>query len=135
MKELTVQAKLENLPAVTDFITSSLEEIDCSMKVIMQIELVIEEIFVNVANYAYTPEVGEVTVCKKFDGEPRAIELTFTDSGVAYNPLEHKDPDTTLSAEDRDIGGLGIFLIKKNVDSIEYERKDDKNILRIKKFV
>ena len=134
MEKITLQATLENLAVATDFIVSSLEEKDCSMKIIMQMELVIEEIFVNVANYAYAPKVGEVEISKDFDEEPRAVEIVFTDSGVPYNPLDNEDPDVTLAAEDRKIGGLGIFLIKKNVDAIDYEYKDGKNILRIKKF-
>ena len=131
MEKLTIDATVENLPAVTEYITSSLEEKNCSMKTIMQMELVIEEIFVNVASYAYRPNIGQVTICKEF--EPDAITISFIDSGKAYNPLEHKDPDINAELEDRDIGGLGIFLVKKNVDEISYERKDNQNILTIKK--
>ncbi len=134
MEKFTIDAKLENLPAVTEFVIDALESRDCSMKVTMQMELVIEEIFVNVASYAYKNDVGEVTICRKFDEEPRAIELTFIDSGTPYNPLEHKDPDTSLGAEEREIGGLGIFLVKKNVDEISYKREDGQNILTVKKF-
>lgn len=134
MEKFTIDAKLENLPAVTEFVIDALESRDCSMKVTMQMELVIEEIFVNVASYAYKNDVGEVTICRKFDEEPRAIELTFIDSGTLYNPLEHKDPDTSLGAEEREIGGLGIFLVKKNVDEISYKREDGQNILTVKKF-
>ena len=134
MEKITIEATVENLAAVTEFITSTLEEKDCSMKIIMQMELVIEEIFVNVASYAYRPNVGPVTICKEISESPQAVTITFIDSGVAYNPLEREDPDITLSAEERDIGGLGIFLVKKNVDEISYERKDNQNILKIKKF-
>lgn len=134
MEKLTIQATVENLAPVTEFIISSLEERDCPIKVMMQMELVVEEVFVNVANYAYAPEVGDVTIYKNFEDNPRALELIFADSGMPYNPLEHQDPDITLAAEERSIGGLGIFLVKKNVDSITYERKDGQNILRMKKF-
>lgn len=134
MDELKLEATIENLPEVTEFVTASLEERDCSMKVVMQMELVIEEIFVNVASYAYAPETGMVTVQKSFDEEPRTLNLAFIDSGKPYNPLEHKDPDTSLGVDEREVGGLGIFLIKKNVDEINYERKDGQNILSIKKF-
>ena len=134
MEKLTIQATLENLAVATDFIVSSLEEKDCPMKVVMQLELVIEEIFVNVASYAYASGIGEVEIIKDFDKEPRAVEIVFTDSGVPYNPLEKEDPDITLAAEDREVGGLGIFLVKKNVDAIDYKYEDGKNILRIKKF-
>ena len=134
MEKLTIDATVENLSAVTEFITSSLEEKDCSIKIIMQMELVIEEIYVNVANYAYRPTVGTVTIYKSFEDSPRAVIITFIDGGVAYNPLEHKDPDINAGIDERGIGGLGIFLVKKNVDDISYERKDEQNILTIKKF-
>ena len=134
MDELRLDATIKNLPEVTEFITASLEEKDCSMKIVMQMELVIEEIFVNVASYAYAPETGAVIVRKFFDEEPRALNLTFIDFGKPYNPLEHKDPDTSLGVDEREVGGLGIFLVKKNVDEISYERKDGQNILSIKKF-
>lgn len=134
MEKMTIEATIENLAAVTEFIISSLEEKDCSMKIIMQMEIVIEEVFVNVASYAYRPNVGEVTICKDFEDAPNAIKITFIDCGVEYNPLEHEDPDINAPAEERSIGGLGIFLVKNNVDDISYERKDGKNVLTLKKF-
>lgn len=133
MEKLTIEASVENLATVTEFITSSLEEKDCSLKIIMQMELVIEEIYVNVASYAYRPSIGPVTIYKEFV-TPQAIIVTFVDSGMPYNPLEHEDPDINADIEDREVGGLGIFLIKKNVDEISYERRDDQNILTIKKL-
>ena len=135
MEKLTIDAKIENLPAVTQFVTDTLEEKNCSLKIIMQIELVIEEIFVNIANYAYKDKSGMATVCKSFDDNPSALNLIFMDSGTKYNPLEHEDPDINLSAEDREIGGLGIFLVKRNVDKITYEYIDGQNILSIKKLL
>lgn len=134
MEKFTIDAKLENLPSVTEFVIDALESRDCPMKVTMQMELVIEEIFVNVASYAYKNNVGTITVCRSFDEEPRALNLTFADAGTPYNPLEHEDPDTSLSAEERDVGGLGIFLVKKNVDEIFYKYEDGQNILTVKKF-
>lgn len=134
MEKFTIEAKLENLPSVTEFVIEDLENRNCSMKVTMQMELVIEEIFVNVASYAYKENPGNVTICKSFDEEPRVLNLSFIDSGTPYDPLQHKDPDTTLGAEERQIGGLGIFLVKKNVDEISYKYEDGQNILTIKKF-
>ena len=134
MEKITVEAMLENLQTVINFATEKLEERDCSMKVVMQTELVVEEIFVNIANYAYHPEIGPATFCMEFEENPNAVLMTFIDGGKPYNPLEQKDPDTTLAAEERDIGGLGIFLVKKNVDEIFYEYTDGKNILHMKKF-
>ena len=134
MEKITVEALVENLQTVTDFATEQLEMRDCPMKASMQLELVIEEIFVNIANYAYHPEIGSATFCMEFEENPSAVHMTFIDGGKPYNPLENDDPDTTLDIDERDIGGLGIFLVKKNVDEISYEYADGKNILRMKKF-
>ena len=134
MEKFTIEAVTENLQDAIDFATERLEAHDCPMKVVMQMELVIEEIFVNVSSYAYRPDVGDVTICIDFAENPAAVEITFIDSGKPYNPLEKDDPDTTLGIDEREIGGLGIFLVKKNVDDISYEYTDGKNILRIKKF-
>lgn len=134
MEKITVEAVIENLQTVIDFATEHLEARDCSMKVIMQMELVIEEIFVNIANYAYNPETGVATFGMEFESNPNAVLMTFIDSGKPYNPLEKTDPDTTLGVDERDIGGLGIFLVKKNVDELAYEYADGKNILHMKKF-
>lgn len=134
MEKITVEAMLENLQKVIDFAVENLEARDCPMKVSMQTELVIEEIFVNIANYAYHPETGPATFCMEFEENPPAILMTFIDSGKPYNPLEKEDPNTSLAIEDRDVGGLGIFLVKKNVDEISYEYSDGKNILHMKKF-
>ena len=134
MEKITVDAVVENLQTVIDFATEKLEARDCPMKASMQLELVVEEIFVNIASYAYHPEIGAATFCMEFEENPSAVKMTFIDGGKPYNPLEKDDPDTTLELEDRDIGGLGIFLVKKNVDEISYEYADGKNILRMKKF-
>lgn len=134
MDKITIEALTDNLQQVIDFATEQLEARDCPMKVVMQMELVIEEIFVNVSSYAYRPDVGDVTICLDFTEEPASVEITFIDSGRPYNPLEKDDPDTTLGIDEREIGGLGIFLVKKNVDEIAYEYTDKQNILRVKKF-
>lgn len=134
MENLTIDAKIENLPSVTEFVTQALENKNCPMKIIMQMELVIEELFVNISNYAYFPEVGPAIVCRDFEENPKALKLIFTDYGKPYNPLKHEDPDTTLEVDEREIGGLGIFLVKKNVDEISYKYENGKNILTIKKF-
>ena len=132
-KELTIEACTENLYQVLAFVDEQLEYLGCSPAVQMRMDLVVEEIFANVANYAYAPQTGSVTVICELESEPSAIILTFEDSGVPYDPLKKDDPDVTLSAEERQIGGLGIFMIKKNVDDISYEWRDGKNILRIRK--
>ena len=131
--ELTTEAKIDNLDQVIDFINGQLEEADCSMKARMQIEVAVEELFVNVASYAYAPATGSVTVSIEIGGEPAAARITFTDGGVPYDPLAKADPDVTLSAEERQIGGLGIYMVKKSMDDMQYEYRDGHNVLTIVK--
>ena len=133
MKELTVEAKTTNIEAVTDFVNEQLEALDCPMKAQMQIAIAIDELFGNIAHYAYNPEIGKATVRVEVIEDPLAVTITFIDNGVPYDPLAKADPDTTLSAEERDIGGLGIYMVKKSMDDIIYEYKDGHNILKIKK--
>ena len=133
MKELTIEAKPTNIEVVTNFVNEQLEALDCPMKAQMQIDIAIDELFGNIAHYAYNPEVGSATVCVEVIEDPLAVTITFIDNGVPYDPLAKADPDTTLSAEERDIGGLGIYMVKKSMDDITYEYKDGQNILAIKK--
>ncbi len=133
MKELTVEAKTTNIEAVTDFVNEQLEALDCPMKAQMQIDIAIDELFGNIAHYAYNPEIGKATVRVEVIEDPLAVTITFIDNGVPYDPLAKADPDTTLSAEEREIGGLGIYMVKKSMDDITYEYKDGQNILAIKK--
>ena len=133
MKELTLPATIENIETVIDFVNGQLEEIKCPLKAQMQIDIAIDELFGNIAHYAYNPETGPATVRVEVTEDPIAVVITFIDRGVPYDPLKKEDPDITLSAEERAIGGLGIFMVKKTMDEIFYEYKDGKNILRIKK--
>ena len=135
MKELTVVATVENIETVTDFVNEQLEALDCPMKAQMQIDIAIDELFGNIAHYAYNPEVGSATVRVEVIEDPLAVTITFIDNGVPYDPLAKADPDTTLSAEERDIGGLGIYMVKKSMDDIAYEYKNGQNILKIKKYL
>ena len=133
MKELTIAATIENIGTVTDFVNEQLEALDCPMKAQMQIDIAIDELFGNIAHYAYNPEIGQATVRVEVVEEPLSVVITFIDNGVPYDPLKNDDPDTTLSADERDIGGLGIYMVKKSMDEIAYEYKDGQNILTIKK--
>jgi len=133
MKELTIAATVENIESVTDFVNEQLEALDCPMKAQMQIDIAIDEIFSNIAHYAYNPEIGQATVRVEVPEDPLSVMITFIDNGVPYDPLAKADPDTTLSAEERDIGGLGIYMVKKSMDEIVYEYKNGHNILKIKK--
>ena len=134
-EKIEVRATNENLTKVTEFIDLHLEEIGCPMKKMMQIDLAVEEIYVNVASYAYAPGTGDVTVCFETQQEPAAAVITFMDQGVPYNPLAKEDPDVTLPTEERSIGGLGIFITKKSMDEISYEYREGKNILVLKKYL
>ena len=133
MRELTLEATIENVETVTQFVEEQLEEVECSAKARMQINLAIDELFSNIANYAYNPETGPATVRVEVTKEPLEVLITFIDEGVAYDPLAKDDPDITLSAEERKIGGLGIFLVKKNMDEVSYEYKNGRNVLSIRK--
>ena len=133
MKELTIAAKVENIEAVTDFVNEQLEALDCPMKAQMQIDIAIDELFGNIAQYAYNPEIGQATVRVEVVEDPLSVVITFIDNGTPYDPLAKADPDTTLSADEREIGGLGIFMVKKSMDEVTYEYKDGQNILTIKK--
>ena len=135
MKELTVAATVENIDVVTDFVNEQLEALDCPMKAQMQIDIAIDELFGNIAHYAYNPDVGEAIVRVEVTEDPLAVVITFIDNGVPYDPLAKADPDITLSAEEREIGGLGIYMVKKSMDEITYEYKDGQNILKIKKKI
>lgn len=133
-KELVTMAKVEKLAAVNEFIEGLLEVVDCSPKAQMQIELVVEEIFVNIASYAYDGGDGEAIIRGRIIEDPSGLELIFMDKGKPYDPLARADPDVNAAMEERNIGGLGIFLVKKFVDAINYEYKDGKNILSIRKI-
>ena len=135
MKEMTLPAVVENIAQVTDFVNAQLEEIGCPMKAQVQIDIAIDELFGNIAQYAYNPETGPATVRVEVSDAPISVTLTFMDHGVPYDPLQKEDPDITLSAEERGSGGLGIFMVKKTMDEITYEYKDGQNILRIRKDI
>ena len=135
MKELTIEAKTSNIEVVTDFVNEQLEALGCPMKAQMQIDIAIDELFSNIAHYAYNPEIGQATVRVEVIEDPLAVTITFIDNGVPYDPLAKADPDTTLSAEEREIGGLGIYMVKKSMDDVTYEYRDGQNILKIKKIL
>ncbi len=133
MKELTIAATVENIETVTDFVNEQLEALDCPLKAQMQIDIAIDELFGNIAHYAYTPDVGDATVRVEVIDAPLSVIITFIDGGVPYDPLTAADPDTSLSAEERTLGGLGIFMVKKSMDEITYRYENGSNILSIRK--
>jgi anti-sigma regulatory factor (Ser/Thr protein kinase) len=135
MKELEIDATGDNLSEVIAFIDGQLEGMDCSMNMQLNIELAVEEIFVNIASYAYESEVGKAVIQSSILENPLAIEITFIDSGMPYNPLARKDPDISLPLHKRKKGGLGVFMVKQTMDDVSYEYKDGKNIFTIRKLL
>lgn len=136
MRELRVSAKVEELTRVISFVTGELEAVGCSPRELMQIEIAVEELWVNIACYAYRPEEeGIAWVRCLVTDEPSRITVQFIDEGKPYNPLERPDPDITQDAKDRALGGLGIFMAKKSVDQLEYAYENGRNILTLKKEI
>ena len=135
VKELTMEATVENIPKVTAFVDAELEALDCPVKAQMQIDVAIDELFSNIAYYAYHPDTGPATVRVEVEEDPMAVVITFIDHGTPYDPLTAETPDVTLPAEERPTGGLGIFLVRKTMDDVSYEYKDGRNILKIKKHI
>ena len=135
MKELNLPAAVHNITQVTQFVNEELKRLRCPDKARRQIDIAIDELFGNIARYAYNPEVGDATVSIEVHDDPLSVEITFTDNGKAYDPLAKADPDVSLSAEEREIGGLGIYMVKKSMDSVIYEYRDGKNILKIRKHM
>ncbi len=133
MKEITVPALVSEIDVVTDFVNAELEELSCPMRARIQLDVAIDELFGNIARYAYPDGEGQATVRVEEVSDPYGVALTFIDSGIPFNPLERDDPDTSLSAEERGIGGLGIFVVKKSMDKIEYTYRGGQNVLRIEK--
>ena len=133
MKELTLPAVRENIPAVIDFVNRELESVGCPMKTEAQIDIAIDELYSNIANYGCDENSGEVTVLLETETDSRTVTITFVDNGRPFDPLSRPDPDVTLKARERKIGGLGIYMVKKSMDDVRYAYRDGKNILTIRK--
>lgn len=133
MKEMILNAEIARTDDVLDFINAELEAHDVPMKTIMQLDIAIEEIFVNIAHYAYNPEIGQASVTVAVDDAGRSIAIRFMDRGKPYDPLSREDPDVTLGVEERQIGGLGIYMVKKSMDEVSYAYEGGQNILTIRK--
>lgn len=128
--EKTFPAKIENMPAMTDFLTSHLEKAGIPLKQIYTVNIAADEIFSNIVKYAYPADgAGKVVVLLETDTE--GVRVTFTDTGVPFDPLEMQEPDTTKSAEEREIGGLGILMVKKLMDEVKYRYDNGKNIVSV----
>ena len=149
-KNLNILAVVDNLAQVLDSVNDQLDKEGCSVKTKMQIDIAVEELFVNIANYAYAPDIGTADILIETmdfcpvpeeirkdmsdqDLEGKWLRVTLSDAGTPFDPLKKDDPDVTLSAQERRIGGLGIFMVKKSMDHMYYEYKDGKNHISIVK--
>ena len=135
MKTITGKASIDQIPVFTGFVDQELEACGCPIKQQMQIDVVLDELLSNIALYAYPAGPGEVTLSFEFDAGSRTAVLQFSDGGIPYNPTEMPDPDVSLPAEKREIGGLGIFIVRKTMDEMRYSRENGKNILTVKKAI
>ena len=133
MKNLRIETTSENLDTVNAFIEEQLERLNCSPKTSMEILVSVEEIYINIVHYAYGENVGFADV--SFDYNNGSVFITFTDEGIEFDPLKKEDPDITAPIRKRPIGGLGIFMVKKTMDSVDYKRIDGKNILTVSKHI
>lgn len=133
MIERVFEAKVENLDEVLGFMEDELLSHGCSMKLVMPINISLEEMYVNIASYAYVPETGNAIIRVDFVDDDVVIQLE--DTGMEFNPLAKEDPDINASVEERGIGGLGIYMVKKYMDKCEYERRDGKNIFTMRKNI
>ena len=135
MTNKTFSAKVDALPDVLGFVERTLELYACPMKTRTEICVVMEEMFVNVARYAYGDGEGDVTLSIHFEEESRAVTFCMSDKGIPFDPLKKSDPDITLPSEEREVGGLGIFIAKKTMDEINYVYENGRNTLTMIKKI
>ena len=135
MKKITTEATVRNIQNIIAFVEGELEGISCPIKAQTQILMAVDEVMANISGYAYAPGTGDVTVVFEHAEQEGTVTLTFIDEGVPFDPTQIAEPDVTLPAAKRQIGGLGIFLVRKTMDGVDYRREDGKNILCIRKKI
>ena len=135
MPRIKMPAVPERIEGALDFLNSILDNVGCTPKARMQLNVAADELLTNVAMYAYTKGKGDVSFSVDILDDPKRAVLTFIDSGIPYDPLKKEDPDITLSAEERKIGGLGIFIVKKTMDDMTYSYENGQNVLTIVKYL
>ena len=135
MMRIVLPAVLESIEKATAYLDDILDNEGCPNAIKMQMSIVLDELISNVAQYAYKDGKGDIALSVETLEAPKRVVITIEDSGIPYNPLEKEDPDITLSAEERQIGGLGIFIVKKYMDDIKYAYENKKNILTLVKNI
>lgn len=133
MKELTIQAAIENTDIVIGFVNKYLAEMGGSPRLLAQIDVAVDDIFANIASYAYPKGAGDATVRVETAQDPPGVIVTFIDQGIPYDPTSAAEPDVTLPPGKRPIGGLGIFMVRKTMDAISYVFRDGRNVLTLRK--
>ena len=133
MKTLTVPAERDQLDVVQSFADEALDQVPCTLEIRLQLQIAVEELFVNIASYAYAPDRGEAVIGCQVEQEPPSVTIQFRDWGKPFDPLAKKDADITLSAEERGIGGLGIYMVKNSMDDVRYQYENGQNVLTIHK--
>ena len=133
MEKLKLQAIEDNLSKVTDWVETFLRQETAEEKSISEFLIAVDELFINVCHYAYGEKIGEVEFALEMREEPKRVRLVMKDRGIAFDPYSREDPDITLSAEERKIGGLGIFMVKDFMDHVDYEYRESQNIITLEK--
>jgi anti-sigma regulatory factor (Ser/Thr protein kinase) len=132
---LVVDAECDELDKVNSFIHQHLGDADLSPKMMMDLDLAVEEIFVNIANYAYDGKEGNADISFSFNEEDRMVKMVFTDSGFPFDPTNRPRPRLTSTPGNRPVGGLGIHIVKKTMDKVKYDYLAGKNTLTIEKHI
>ena len=135
MEALRIKALTDNLDRVLQYVDTALELMGCSMKNQIQIDMAVEELFVNIAHYAYKGTAGDAVILAGPDPKTGILRITFRDWGIPFDPLAKTDPDISLSVEEREIGGLGIFMAKKIMDTMDYKYENGQNVLTMTKKI
>lgn len=135
MKQITTEATVQNIQTIIAFVEGELEGAGCPLREQTQILMAVDEVMANISGYAYTPGTGNVTVTFEQEKQAGTVALTFIDEGIPFDPLQIPEPDVTLPAEKRQVGGLGIFLVRKTMDEVTYRREHGRNILCIRKKI
>jgi anti-sigma regulatory factor (Ser/Thr protein kinase) len=135
LRELVLEAKKENLKYVFEFVTNELAPYVEDKKLLRKFKLCMEEVFLNISEYAYHPETGpaKITLCVVEDEGTPKVRISFVDHGFPFDPLEVKPPELDAELEDRQVGGLGIFLVRTTMDGVTYEYRNGENVLTMEK--